>query len=203
MSAGWWAITTVHLLDGQPDPRKPRGSSSRDLDLCLICQLCAYSFQDPPTSRQKPVPLGLVVDSARNVGSSSKYWCLAYLVQIGLYFCLRSCEYTKTNSHRRTTQFCLHDMQFQDTWGAIPFDTPNSCFLQALVVTLFLDTQNNSVRGESISMENTCLPSGCPVMACTRRFLQLRDHDAYLNTPVCVFFKRKGAERNPLLSLTW
>ena len=63
-----------------------------------------------------------------------------------------------------------------------------------MVVTLFLDTQNNTVRSESISMENTCLPSGCPVVACTPRFLHLRDHDAYLNTPMCVYFERKGAE---------
>ena len=116
------------------------------------------------------------------------------MVQIGLYFCLHSCEYTKTNSHRRTTQFCLRDMKFQYTGGTIPFDSPESCFLQALVVTLFLNTQKNSVRGESISMENTCLPSGCPVMACARHFLHLRDHDSDLNTTMCVYFERKGAE---------
>ena len=85
-------------------------------------------------------------------------------------------------------------MKFQDTRGAIPFDAPDYHFLQALVVTLFLDTQKNSVRGKSISMENTCLPSGCPVMAWARRFLHLRGHDADLNTPMCVYFERKGAE---------
>ena len=116
------------------------------------------------------------------------------MVQIGLYFCLCSCEYKKTNSHRRTTQFRLHDIQFQDTRGTIPFDAPASRFLQALVVTLFLDTQKNSVRGESISMENTCLPSGCPVTACSRCFLHLRGHDADLNTPMCVYFEHKGTE---------
>ena len=66
-------------------------------------------------------------------------------------------------------------MQFQDTRGTIPFDAPDSRFIQSLVVTFFLDTQKNSVRGESISIENTYLPLGCPVMACARRFLHLRD----------------------------
>ena len=103
-----------------PNPIKPRDSSSRDLDLRLIRQLRTYSFQDPRTSRQKPVPIGLVVASTRNAGSSPKDRCLADLVQIGFYFCLRSCEYTKTNSHRHTTQFCLRDMQFQDNRGTIP-----------------------------------------------------------------------------------
>ena len=99
----------------------------------------------------------------------------------------------KTNSHRRTTQFRLRDMQFQDTRGTTPFDAPNSRLLQARVVTLFLDTQKNSVRGESIFMENTCLPSGCPITACARHFLHLCGHDADLNTPMCVYFERKGA----------
>ena len=85
-------------------------------------------------------------------------------------------------------------MQFQDTWGTIPFDAPDSRFLQALVVTFFLNTQKNYVRGESISMGNTCLLLGCPVMACARRFLHLRYHGADLNTPMSVYFKRKGAE---------
>ena len=68
---------------------------------------------------------------------------------------------------------------------------------------MFLDTQKNSVQGESISMKNARLPSGCPVVACARCFLHLRDHDADLNTPMCVYFERKGTEGNMLLVLTW
>ena len=132
--------------------------------------------------------------AARNTSSSPKDRCLADLVQIGLYFCLRSCEYTKTNSHRRKTQFCLRSIQFQDSLGTVPFDVPDSHFLNALVVTLFLDKQKNYVRGESISMDNTRLPLGYPVMACARRFLHLRDHDTDLNMPMCVYFECKRAE---------
>ena len=50
VSAAWRAIATVHLLDVRTDPRKPRVSSSRDLDLRLSQQLRTYSFQDPSTS---------------------------------------------------------------------------------------------------------------------------------------------------------
>ena len=44
VSAAWQAIATVHLLDGRPDPRKARGSSSRELDLRLSRQLRTYFF---------------------------------------------------------------------------------------------------------------------------------------------------------------
>ena len=32
------------------------------------------------------------------------------------------------------------------------------------------------------------------MVACARSFLHLRDNDTYLNMPICVYFKRKGAE---------
>ena len=49
VSAAWRDIATVHLLDERPDPRKPRGSSSRYLNLRLSRQIRTYYFQDPPT----------------------------------------------------------------------------------------------------------------------------------------------------------
>ena len=73
-------------------------------------------------------------------------------------------------------QFHLRDIQFHDDCGAINFNAPASCFLNTLVVTLFLDRHKSSVRGESIYMELTCLLFGCPVVARARRFLHLRDN---------------------------
>ena len=160
VSEAWRSIETVHLLDGHPDPQKPRGSSSCNLDLRLSRQLRTYSFQDPLSSLQNPAPLGIVVAAARNASYITKDKCLTDLVQIGFYFCLRSCEYTKTNLHRRTTQFRLRDIQFQDICGTIPFDAPDYRLLNILVVTLFLDTQKNYIWGESIYMEKTHLPLG-------------------------------------------
>ena len=146
----------------------------------------------PPTYRQNTSPLGLVVAAFRGTSYNPKDQYLADLVQIGLYFFLRSCEYTKTNSHRRTTKFSLRDIQFQDYCGAIPFNNSVFRFLNELLVTLFLDTQKKSFRGESISMENTCLLLVCPVAACARRLLHLRNNDNYLDMPICIFFGRKG-----------
>ena len=81
--------------------------------------------------------------------------CSADLIQIALFFCLRSCEYTKTNSHRWTFQFILKYMQFHEKEGFIPHDAPAKVFLQVRAVTLFLDMQKNSARSESTTMEAT------------------------------------------------
>ena len=91
----------------------------------------------------------------------------------------------KTNSHRRTTQFCLRNIQFQCGHGTIPFNSPASRFLNTLVVTLFLETQKHSVRGESIIMDNTRLILGFSVVTCAWRFLHLHKNDADLNMLLC------------------
>ena len=57
--------------------------------------------------------------------------CLADLTQIALFFCLRSCEYTQTNSHRRTVQFRFKDMQFHDKDGVISQEAPAKVFIQS------------------------------------------------------------------------
>ena len=40
-------------------------------------------------------------------------------------------------------------MQFHEDNGVIPLDAAVDVFLDALAITLFLDTQNNGVRGGS------------------------------------------------------
>ena len=67
--------------------------------------------------------------------------CWSDLIIIALFFCLRSCEYTKTNSHHRTTQFRFRDIQFHDDDGVIPTQAPAKVFMAATAVTLYLDTQ--------------------------------------------------------------
>ena len=188
VASAWRAIASTHLLEGRRDPRKPLGMATRELDLRLSRQLRYYSFLDPPSRREKAVPLGLVVAAAKGSRKTAKGRCLGDLIQIALYFCLRSCEYTKTNSHTRTTQFRFRDMQFHDAHGIIPFDAPAVRFRRATAVTLYLDNQKNGVRGESITMELSGIPFGCAVSAAVERFLHLRENDADLDTPICTYF---------------
>ena len=56
-------------------------------------------------------------------------------------------------------------MQFQEKEGVIPHDALGKVFIQARAVTLFLDTQKNSVRGEFTTIEATDLKNRDPVSA--------------------------------------
>ena len=193
VATAWRAIAETHLLEGLPDPRKRPGSSAKDLDKRLSRMTRHYSLVDPPPKREKAIPLGLVISIGGQADSSPKAQCTADLIQIGLFFCLRSCEYTKSASHRRTTQFRFRDVQFHDGDGVIPRDAPDKTFLDAWAVTLFLDTQKNCVRGESTSMEATGLQHGDAVTAAARRFIHLRANGATPDTPICTYYTSLGS----------
>ena len=53
VAAAWRAVAEVHLLEGRPDPRKPPGSSSRDLDKRLTRMLRHWGYQDPHPKERK------------------------------------------------------------------------------------------------------------------------------------------------------
>ena len=74
----------------------------------------------------------------------------------------------------------------------IPHDSPSNTFLCAWDVTLFLDIHNNSVRGESTTIEATNLTHGDPISSAARRFLHLRVHQADHDATICSSFLTKG-----------
>ena len=73
-----------------------------------------YSYHEPPSKREKETPLVLVMSNPSTSGYSSKATCTTDLIIIVLFFCLRSCEYSKMNSHHRTKKLRLRDMYFHD-----------------------------------------------------------------------------------------
>ena len=79
-------------------------------------------------------------------------------------------------------------MQFHDASGILPIDAPVLRIRRSKVVTLYLDTQKNSVRGESITMEATGIAFGCAVGAAAERFLNLRLHCVDLDTSLRIYF---------------
>ena len=128
-----------------------------------------------------------MVKVAKGYTKTEKGCCLGDLIHIALYFCLRSCEYTNTNSQKRTTLFRFRDLQFHDSSGILPFDAPNLRIRRATMVILYLNTQKESFRGESITMEATVISFGCAVGTAAERFLYLLLHCVDLDNPICAY----------------
>ena len=114
--------------------------------------------------------------------------CTADLIRISLFFCLHSCKFTKTQSHRRTIQFLFQDIQFYNEEVAIQQEVPDKHFLYTCAVTLFLNTQKNFVRGESTTMDATDLKHRNSVSVAARRFLHLQKNSADPESLKCNYY---------------
>ena len=83
-------------------------------------------------------------------------------------------------------------MQLHGARGILPFESSAQRFCRAKLFTFLLDTHKNSVRGEYISMEATCLAFGFPVWEVAEKFLHLHFHETNLSTPICTYFPSPG-----------
>ena len=99
VATSWRAISKLHLLEGLPNPQKLLESSRKDLDKHLTCIIRHYSFQDPPSRKDKVAPLGLITSIRSFIDGSTKATCTVDLITMALYFCLRSCKYSKITYH--------------------------------------------------------------------------------------------------------
>ena len=134
---------------------------------------------------KKAIPLGLVMAAVEATDISCPFvQYQADLIQIALFSCLRLCKYTKMNSYRRTIQFCIKDFQFNDADGVVPHNSSSKTSLCVRAVTLFLDIQNNSVQGDSTTMEDTNLAHGDPISTVARRFPHLCSHHSKPGTTI-------------------
>ena len=100
-----------------------------------------FTGPPPPPRREQAFHLRFSVVAVAQAKPDAFDQCMADLLGIAILFCLRYCEHTKTNSHRRTTQFLFQYMQFHDANGLIPPDAASNVFLAASEINLFLDTQ--------------------------------------------------------------
>ena len=78
--------------------------------------------------------------------SDPKVHHIANMVQLGFYFCLESCEYTKFTGRRRTFQFrSLFDYVLFIGESLLPVDAPIDQFRQATQIVLTLENQKNAI----------------------------------------------------------
>ena len=115
VAMAWRAIPKTHLLEGLINPRKPHGYHAKNLEKLLTRILQHFSYQDPPPRQERAILIVLFMVTTEEAAPSFPFsQFLVDLIQIYHFFCLGRCKYTKTNSHLRTVQFRIKDMQFHD-----------------------------------------------------------------------------------------
>ena len=94
-NAEWPFDSTKHLWQvGEetsrmgPENRDPRYGVSGKIHVVLGQQYRAYSIEDPPPERVKPIPLQLVLHAVNNLQSDELSRAMADLIITGLFFLL-------------------------------------------------------------------------------------------------------------------
>ena len=159
-----------------------------------ISQLqAAWTKQDPPPERVKPVPLQLVRHAIHQLDQTDPLQAaIADALIIGFFYMLRPGEHTMDRSND-------HPFRFQDVSFAIDA-TP-----AVNAVTVPLDrlaasnrvfsnftTQKNGEKDEAITHGDTLDPILLPVGAVRRRVMHLRAHNAPPDTPLYQVFLPTG-----------
>ena len=96
--------------------------------------------------------------------SGPKTLHISYVVQMGFYFCLRSCEYANCTGQHRTVQFRpLLEFVFFVGDQILPDNAPIDHFQYATHIVLALENQKNAIRGDTIYHFRSESPSAFPV----------------------------------------
>ena len=141
-----------------------------------------FAYQDPPTHQDKSTPLGLFMEAA---AADNPYCqlsqCTADLIQISLFFFLRSCKSTNTQSHRHAVQFFFRDLQLHDENGIIPHNAPSKLLIRTRDIYLFLDTHKKCFQEDSTTMEATNLDCGFPPLPAIYSTFEKRGRPHFTN----------------------
>ena len=107
-SQAWEVVVVTHILDGIFDARNLTDTQAHTgLDRRLVYHRKTYSIKYPPIKQEKVLTLSIVqsIVAVAATTTDPKIRHISGLVQLGLYFCLRSFKYTKCTVHHRTVQF--------------------------------------------------------------------------------------------------
>jgi hypothetical protein len=161
--------------------RDPRLQPSGKLDIRLQRQLQAYSKDDPPPARVKPIPLQIIQHVVRQsyITPDAKLRTVGQMITLGFFFLLRPGEYAFTDNSD-AAPFRLQDVHVLRYNVRLSVLTcPEHDLDTATHVALEFTKQKNGVRGELVGLGRSGHPFLCPVKAMIDRIKHLRLHQAH------------------------
>ena len=164
------------------------------LDFRLQRMQSAYTKEDPPPNRVKPVPV-MVIRRILAIAQQSHCPCttaLADMIGLAFFFLLRPGEYTDSQSD--TPPFQLQDVQlFIGQHRLNLLTASNAQLFTATFSTLtFRDQKNGVVRGEVIGLSHSGNPQLSPPRILARRVIHLRTRHAPVGAPLSRVYMPDG-----------
>jgi hypothetical protein len=167
-----------------------------DIDFRIYRQFWAYTEEDDPPSRVKPVPIIIIIiiiyilQQAFGDLLLPDCQAVANMCTIAFYFLLRPGEYTGTTSD--DTPFRLQYVALHI--GTRRLDTMLSSLtdIQAAdSVSYTFRTQKNGTKGEILTHGFSGDALACPVKTTIRRIIHLRNNKAPKTAPIASYFHNR------------
>jgi len=171
----------------------PRLNSSGNVDFRIQRTLSAYTKEDPPPNRVKPVPVLRHIFHVASTMNNAYFQCLADMIGFAFFFLLRPGEYT--NSPSDSTPFEFRDVQMfrgQQRLDLIPVS--DAQLLTATFASLTFCDKKNGVKGEVVGLGHSVDPFLSPTKILARRIIHLRDNNAAPTTPLGKYFTATGSK---------
>jgi hypothetical protein len=160
-----------------------------DIDFRIYRQFRAYTKEDDPPSRVKPIPIIIIIyilHQAFKTSTSPDRQAIDDMVIIAFYFLLRPGEYTGTTLD--DTLFSLQEVALRIGDRCLDImHSPATNTASADSVSYTFTTQKNGTTGEILTHGCSGDRFECPVKAMVRYVLRLRQHKATKSTPIASY----------------
>lgn len=180
-------VAQTIVASDRPDPRLTQSGSKY---LMITRQIRSYTKVDAPPKHQKALPPEVYRQTLRNA-TQPREQARAQQLGASVFFCMRSCEYSKTprkEQKTRTLRPC--DITFRVGGREIPHDHPDLHL--ALTVTCTFGEQKTDIQDEPITQGRTGDPDLCPVTLWAKVIQRLRSYPNYNDEwPVYTYFDGK------------
>ena len=182
----------------------PRLDIHGNIDFRIQRQLRSYKRTDPPPTRVKPIPIGLLhhLFEEQLRLNTPKSCCLAWMSYIAVFFLMRPGEHCDSGTTSHPFRWCdtqLHSgLQRLDVIHA-----PDATLRAASFTALTFTTQKSGVSGEVIGHGRSGASHACPVRAVAERIIALRQAGAPSNAPLATYRDATGLHVLTATDFTW
>ena len=177
-------MAKAFLVAGRPDPRLV--PNTQDTSPLFTDLLRAYGEEDPAATRQKALPIDLVIHILHLPTTNPREYNARRLFSIAVFFAMRSCEYLKNPpGERKSLEVIVGDVVFRDTsHRIIPHSSDPSPLREAANVTLLFRTQKNGFKNATVTQWRSEHPTFCPVLLLADLVSSIRRARAPDTTPI-------------------
>ena len=181
------AVDNISQTFREYDHGDPRLDSTGKLARILQQQFKGYKENDPDERQEKAIPFSVIRQmNLKAISDLDK--AIADLCTGAIFFCMRSCEYSKVQSQedRKTKLLCARNLRFFKGNNLIPQSSKS--ISEAEVISITFEDQKNREKHETVNLHRSNDNTLCPVRAWTKVIKRLHSYKNFTtNMPINTF----------------